>query len=97
MARIADSQRFVKYMSGKGNKAKVVKYGKCACGMGMLGAGKLSKKALADKIIMHGGSWGSFTNWVKGAANTVANGVKKGANAVYNGAIKPGVNLKINH
>jgi hypothetical protein len=92
MARVlSDSAKFVKYMGkGAGAHSKVKKYAKCKCGMA--GAGKMSKKMLADSIVQAGGSWSSFTNWVKGAANTVANGVKKGANFVYDKGIKPGVN-----
>jgi hypothetical protein len=86
---LSDSVKFKHFMKG-GSKhvALVEQYGKCKCGMS--GAGKMSKKMLASSIVQAGGSWSGFTNWVKGAANTVAKGVKSGANAVYNGAIKPG-------
>jgi hypothetical protein len=87
----ADSKKFLQYMQkGRGQTAQVRKYGGCKCGMA--GAGKMSKKMLAQSIVQAGGSWGSFTNWVKGAANTVANGVKKGANFVYDKGIKPAAN-----
>jgi hypothetical protein len=86
-----ESQKFNHFMKGGAKHVALVKkYAKCHCGM--RGGGKMSRKMLSQSVVQAGGSWGSFTNWVKGAANTVGNAVKKGANTVYNGAVKPAWN-----
>lgn len=58
---------------------------------GTIGYGKKKKGKMIknhDKLIKHiemrGGSWSSFTDWIKGAANTVGNAVKDTANNVGN-------------
>lgn len=58
--------------------------------LGMTGAGKKSGRKLIEHVVQGGGSWSSFTNWVKGAVNTVGNAAKTAGNAVYKHAIRPG-------
>ena len=82
-------------------KTKLLK--QYAKSLGMSGAGKKSGKKLVEHIVQGGGSWSSFTNWVKGAVNTVGNTAKKVGNAVadasktvYNKALKPGAEYVYN-
>jgi hypothetical protein len=57
----------------------------------LAGAGhkKMRGKKLYKSIHQHGGSWGSFVNWLGNAGRTVANGFKTAGNFVYKKAIRP--------
>ena len=63
---------------------------------GSLGYGAGHKHTKKSKMLhdihMRGGSWSDFTNWVKGAANTVGKVVKRVGNLTYDNLIKPAYN-----
>ena len=57
--------------------------------LGMKGSGKKSGAKLVPMILQGGGSWGSFTSWIRNAGRTVGNAVANAGKTVCNRTLKP--------